>query len=187
MRTGLIAATVVLVALGSQAAAESAGGTAAYSELRDREIKALSAERVRDLRTGRGAGYALAAELNGYPGPLHVLDLAENLALTPEQRAAVEVLFRAMAAEARPLGARLLERERSLERLFAEGRATPDELRRSVAAAAEAEGALRTTHLRYHIETHRLLTEAQRADYARLRGYSGPSADGEGRGHRHAH
>jgi hypothetical protein len=185
---GLIAATVVLVALGSQAAAESAGGTAAYSELRDREIKAFSAERVRDLRTGRGAGYALAAELNGYPGPLHVLDLAEDLALTPEQRAAVEVLFRAMAAEARPLGARLLERERSLERLFAEGRATPDELGRTVAAAAEAEGALRTTHLRYHIETHRLLTEAQRAHYARLRGYSGPSAaDRDSRGHGHAH
>ena len=29
-------------------------------------------------------GLALAAELNGYPGPLHVIELADSLRLTPE-------------------------------------------------------------------------------------------------------
>ena len=34
-----------------------------------------------DLRAGRGMGLALAAELNGYPGPAHVLELADKLDL----------------------------------------------------------------------------------------------------------
>jgi hypothetical protein len=38
-------------------------------------------------------GLALAAELNGYPGPIHVLQLSDKLGLTPEQKARVQSLF----------------------------------------------------------------------------------------------
>jgi hypothetical protein len=40
-----------------------------YSGMQSRPIKALSDQTVADLRAGRGMGLALAAELNGYPGP----------------------------------------------------------------------------------------------------------------------
>jgi hypothetical protein len=60
---------------------------APYAGLQMRPIKALSEQQVADLSSGRGMGLALAAELNGYPGPSHVLELADKLDLTTEQRA----------------------------------------------------------------------------------------------------
>ena len=51
-------------------------------------------------------GLALAAELNGYPGPLHVIELADSLRLTPEQRARMEALHTSMTSEAGVLGER---------------------------------------------------------------------------------
>ena len=44
-----------------------------YAGLQDRPIKAMAPERVADLLAGRGATLALAAELNHFPGPRHVL------------------------------------------------------------------------------------------------------------------
>jgi hypothetical protein len=61
-----------------------------------RAVKALSDQQVADLRAGRGMGLALSAELNGYPGPLHVLELGDKLGLAPEQRTKVQGLFDAM-------------------------------------------------------------------------------------------
>jgi hypothetical protein len=49
-----------------------------YSGMQSRSNKSLSDLQVADLQSGRGMGLALAAELNGYPGPSHVLELAEN-------------------------------------------------------------------------------------------------------------
>ncbi|TFV44521.1 hypothetical protein [Bradyrhizobium niftali] len=54
-----------------------------YAGLQMRPIKALSEQQVADL----SLGLALAAELNGYPDPSHVLELADKLDLTTEQRA----------------------------------------------------------------------------------------------------
>ena len=68
-----------------------------------RPIKALSDQQVADLKAGRGMGLALAAELNGYPGPAHVLELSDKLGLTVEQRARVQQLFESMKQEALPL------------------------------------------------------------------------------------
>ena len=75
-----------------------------YAGLDSRPLQALSPEQLADLRAGRGMGLALPAELNGYPGPTHVLELAGPLGLTPEQRARTESLVAAMKAEAIPLG-----------------------------------------------------------------------------------
>ncbi len=40
-----------------------------YAGLQARPVKALSDQQIADLKAGRGMGLALAAELNGYPGP----------------------------------------------------------------------------------------------------------------------
>ena len=90
-----------------------------YAGLEGRSIKALSEQQIADLRAGRGMGLALAAELNGYPGPLHVLEFANDLDLTSQQRAKVQELFAAMKAEAIPLGERLIAQEVDLDKQFA--------------------------------------------------------------------
>ena len=46
-----------------------------YAGMDTRAIKTLSDKDIADLNAGRGMGLALAAELNGYPGPSHALSL----------------------------------------------------------------------------------------------------------------
>jgi len=50
--------------------------TTPYARQQVRTIKSLSDEDIAALRKGEGMGMAKAAELNGYPGPAHVLDMA---------------------------------------------------------------------------------------------------------------
>jgi predicted RNA methylase len=71
----------------------SAQAQTPYAGMQTRPIKALSEQQVADLGAGRGMGLALAAELNGYPGPSHVLELADKLELSAEQRANMQRLF----------------------------------------------------------------------------------------------
>src|SRR5882762_6811305 len=93
-----------------------------YAGFHQRKIKALSDQQIADLRAGRGMGFALAGELNGYPGPLHVLELADKLQLTDQQRQRIQQFFDSMKAEAVPLGEKLIEQESALDRTFAEKR-----------------------------------------------------------------
>jgi len=57
-----------------------------YAEQEGSGIAAMSRQEANDLRSGAGMGLARAAELNHYPGPLHVLELAEQLGLSAAQR-----------------------------------------------------------------------------------------------------
>lgn len=168
-----------------------AGGAAQgpYAGLHDRPIKALSAEQVDDLRAGRGMGFALAAELNGWPGPLHVIELADRLGLDAAQRAAVQAQHAAMRREAIAAGEAMVVAEAALDALFASGSPTPETIAAATEAAGRAQGALRAVHLRWHLATSATLTPAQRVRYAELRGYAGgaPPAQGHGHGHRHRH
>lgn len=52
-----------------------------YVERRSAQVKTLSQAEVDELLAGSGMGVARPAELNGFPGPRHVLDLADSLAL----------------------------------------------------------------------------------------------------------
>ncbi|WP_119462218.1 CopM family metallochaperone [Rhodospirillaceae bacterium SYSU D60014] len=158
---------------------------APYAGLEQRRIKALSARQIDDLRAGRGMGLALAAELNGYPGPTHVLDLADDLSLKPEQIAETATIRTKMSDEAAQLGAEILRREEALDRLFASGAAESEELRRQVAELARLGGELRFVHLNTHLAMRRLLTPEQVAAYARLRGYG--AEDGDSKGHHGQH
>ncbi len=137
-----------------------------------RAIKALSADEVAGLLEGRGLGFARAAELNSYPGPLHVLELADDLALSPDQRAEAQRLYDAMQAEAQQLGAQVVAMERHLDRLFAGGEAVPADVDRIAAHLGETRGRLRAAHLRAHVAMREVLTADQIAQYDRLRGYA---------------
>jgi len=96
-----------------------------YAGMQTRPIKALSEQQVADLQAGRGMGLALAAELNGYPGPAHVLELADKLDLSADQRAKVQQLFASMKQEALLLGSKLIEQETELDRQFDGTRSLP--------------------------------------------------------------
>ncbi len=172
-RTAL--AVLILMAAGVHAGAQPQPARP-YAGLESREIKALSEQEIADLTAGRGMGTALPAELNGYPGPAHVLEYADQLGLSEQQRAAVKQLFDSMKSAAIPLGQRLIAAERDLERDFAERSITPERLKAATAAMAEIRGELRNTHLKYHLSTTALLGPDQIRRYADLRGYGTNSA-----------
>ena len=142
-----------------------------YAGQQNRAIKALSPEDVAGLLKGEGMGMAKAAELHGYPGPAHVLALSKELNLTEAQQVQVQGIFDRMNAEAKHLGAELVERERTLDKLFASGKITPNQLGTETAAISEIQGRLRSAHLVAHLETKPVLSVDQIALYSRLRGY----------------
>jgi hypothetical protein len=161
-----------------------------YAGLEQRSLKSLSDREIEDLRAGRGMGLALPAELNGYPGPVHVLELADKLQLSAEQRERTRALLEAMKAEAVPLGERLIELETALDRAFARRTITARSLAEITASIGAARASLRAAHLRYHLSQVEILSPDQVARYASLRGYGGPSSHGPGKQHdpaRHQH
>src|SRR3974390_441307 len=116
MKTALTLFAALLIAGWSQAAPVSP-----YAGQQTRDIKSLSETEIADLLAGRGMGLAKAAELNGYPGPAHVLELSGALGLTPEQIRRTQAVFEHMQASAKTYGAQLVEAERALEMQFREG------------------------------------------------------------------
>jgi hypothetical protein len=153
-----------------------------YAGMQTRSVKSLSNEQIADLRAGRGMGLALIAELNGYPGPSHVLELADALKLTDAQRGGIKRLFETMKAEAIPIGLQLLAQEADLDRQFADRTITADRLAAAIAAIGEVQARLRAAHLRFHLLTPAILSESQMRRYAELRGYAG-GAHGHHRKH----
>ena len=155
-----------------------------YAGQQTRAIKALSDEDITALRKGEGTGMAKAAELNGYPGPVHVMALAAQLGLTETQQRDVKAIFDRMSAAAKPLGVDLIAQEQALDQLFANGEISLDRLIAATAAIAGLQGRLRAVHLSAHLETRALLDAGQIARYEQLRGYGDPQAPGE---HHHHH
>lgn len=175
----LLAATLVVTCN-----AASAQSSQPYAGLEQRPIKALSHQQIDDLRAGRGMGLALAAELNGYPGPSHVLELGDRLDLTSDQRVQVRYLFDAMKQETVALGNKLVAQERELDDLFSARAVTSESLKAAISAISETQGQLRESHLKYHLSTADLLNQSQMQRYAELRGYQrSDSAEG----HKHHH
>ena len=134
-------------------------------------IKALTAEEQSALLDGQGAGLAKAAELNGYPGPKHVLELSGQLGLSEAQLQATQALFDRMRAGARAEGAALVEAERALDGLYASKAATPESVNAQLARIEALRARLRGLHLNAHLEQAALLTRHQIAMYAQIRGY----------------
>lgn len=167
-------AVLACAALATAAAAQHEGHghhASPYADQEDSGIAALSAEEVRQLRNGAGMGLARAAELNHYPGPRHVLELAEELDLSAAQRAAVEAAYDEMHAEAVRLGGEILAGEEHLQRRFAHRHVDEPALREAIAEIARLQGELRLAHLAAHLKTAALLSAEQIERYDRLRGY----------------
>jgi Spy/CpxP family protein refolding chaperone len=162
-----------IVAVMAFAAASASAQHQPYAGLQDREIKALSPDQMKQYLSGAGMGYATPAELNRFPGPMHVLELADKLELTPEQLAKTRALMDTHKAEARAIGAKRVESERALEALFRSGKVDEAALATAVREAAVLEGAYRLAHLETHRRMQAMLTEEQVAKYVRLRGYEG--------------
>jgi len=167
-----IAALMTMVFAG-HAAAQHMQHQQPYTGLQARAVKALSEQQIADLRAGRGMGLAMPAELNSYPGPMHVLEHAAALNLTAEQRERTAALVATMKAEAIPLGERLIEQETRLDGLFANREITPASLQTATAEIGATQAHLREAHLKYHLTMRDLLTAEQVEKYQVLRGYRG--------------
>lgn len=143
----------------------------AYSGQQHRAIKSLSHEDVEELRRGGGWGLAKAAELNGMPGPAHVLELKDKIALTPDQTTTIKAIFQDMQRRAVVKGEQLIGLERQLNHGFKTGHITDQRLRSLLTKIAQTREELRYIHLSTHLKTPKILSETQIGRYNMLRGY----------------
>lgn len=148
-----------------------------YAGQESRGIKALSQEDTAGLLAGAGTpfgGMAKPAELNGYPGPRHVLDAVEagEFELTSEQREQTEALYEEMRSEAIELGQQIIDIENVIDDAFLAGAITEALLREKISESARIYGQLRVVHLRSHLVMTEILTPQQVAQYNDLRGYT---------------
>ena len=171
MRTVIVLA--VALGLGGPALAEDVL-TSPYRQQAAAGLRGLNQSEISELEAGAGMGMARAAELNGYPGPRHVLDAvaAGKLTVSAEQLRRIQQVFDQMQQDAQRLGASILEQERQLEAGFSAASITPDVLSSRVARIAALRGELRTIHLSAHLATRAVLSEAQVVRYNELRGYT---------------
>ena len=172
----IVRLALAFLALGAADLAAQTHHASPYAGHEARVIAAISEQEVADLKSGAGMAMALPAELNGYPGPRHVLYLAEPLALTAAQRGEAERLMAEMRGRAVPLGEQVIAAEAELGRLFASGSATAAAIAAATERVARLRGELRSVHLVAHVAMRDALTPDQRSAYDRLRGYA--------RGHR---
>jgi hypothetical protein len=175
MKIGTIVAVVVFYSTATFAQQPYAG-------METRAIKALSDQQIADLKAGRGMGLALAAELNGYPGPMHAIELGEKLGLSSDQLAKLRQLFEAMKAETIPLGLQLIAAEGVLNDEFAGKTITLTSLDSQTQEIGAIQAKLRAGHLKHHLSALAVLTPEQVEKYKELRGYSGGAPH-----HQHMH
>lgn len=162
---------------------EHGGNSAPYAGFETREIKSLSEQDIEELRRGGGWGMALPAELNGRPGPAHLLELGEELDLSAGQLEAISAIYEEMRTAAVAAGKRFIAAEAALSDAFAGSGPSKERLRALLAEAAEARAELRFIHLSRHLYTPKLLSDAQIQRYNVLRGYSDDSCETVPDGH----
>lgn len=155
-----------------------------YAGQQSREIKALSQQEVAGLLAGKGMDLGKTAELNGFAGPIHVLEFASELQLTDEQRVRTEALFADMSADARSWGRLLVDKEQELDQLFATKAISTARLASILQEIGWLQAKVRLAHLRAHLAQVEILTPDQNGKYALLRGYG---AAGEQAEHQHGH
>ena len=138
-----------------------------------RNIKSLSAGDIEELKRGGGWGLAKAAELNGVPGPAHILEMEEEINLTDEQKKILQKIFNDMKVDAVALGEQLIHLEEKLNSGFSNGIMDQALLEKSVQEIEKTRAELRLVHLSTHLQTPNILTNEQIILYNKLRGYSG--------------
>jgi hypothetical protein len=151
--------------------ADSNHARSAYAGEESRDIKALSAQEQRAWADGQGGGMARAAELNGHPGPMHVLEHAQQLQLSAKQQAETRALMDRHKDHVRSLGVESIEAERQLDQLFRTRRATAAAVADLTQQIGKLHAHIRASHLITHLEQTAMLRPEQIAAYDRLRGY----------------
>jgi outer membrane murein-binding lipoprotein Lpp len=167
----IAAALTSFAVLGGCAQSHLHAGAGSYAGQQSRDIKALSGDEVRGYLEGAGMGFARAAELNRYPGPMHALEHADALALSAAQRDALANLMTRHKVEVRALGAEVVELEGQLDALFSGRNATAAAVDEKLDRIGAATARLRGSHLKTHIEATALMSPSQVERYAQLRGY----------------
>lgn len=169
-------AAILLLGIASVDVPKQSDSPSPYVGQELREIVSLSDTDLEALQAGSGVafqGMAKLAELNGYPGPKHVLELQDDLSLSSEQQSAMEELFGVMQSAAVPIGERIIEEERKLDESFKQGLITSEQLSAGITESARLYADLRNVHLQAHLATVGILTEEQVDLYNELRGYTG--------------
>lgn len=138
-----------------------------------REIKSLSEREVASLLRGDGMGFAKLAELNHFPGPRHVLDIADQLSLSPGQLSETRSLYEEMRRNAVALGRELLLAESRLNQAFQEESVSSESLESALLEIGEIRARLRYVHLEAHLRQKKLLRPEQIQRYDEVRGYHG--------------
>ena len=151
---------------------EHAHSQSPYTGEEKRDVKALSGDDIKNYLEGNGMGFAKAAELNGVPGPKHILENESKLDLSSEQREAIQNAFERMKEQAVDLGRQIVENEKELESFFRQTEITSDAVRAQTRKIAELQGNLRAAHLEAHLEMKKILSPQQVEKYNRLRGYT---------------
>ena len=127
------------------------------------------------LEKGHGTpfgGMAKAAELNGLPGPRHVLDLNVELGLSKVKVQKIDAIFRKMNKTAVKLGKELIQIEESLDKKLKNNELKSVGLMKLVEKSAQKYGELRYSHLVAHLETAGVLSKKEIEKYNKLRGYT---------------
>lgn len=137
-----------------------------------RKIKSLSSNDIGELKKGGGWGLAKAAELNGVPGPAHILEMEDKIDLTDEQKSKIWEIYNDMQAEAIVLGNQLINLEMELNNDFSSRTINQERLEKSVEEIAKVRAKLRLVHLSTHLKTPNILTDRQINLYNQLRGYA---------------
>jgi Spy/CpxP family protein refolding chaperone len=172
MKTNKLLLALALCMPASTMAQHSHGSQTPYAGMQNRAIKSLSDKDINELQRGGGWGLALAAELNGMPGPAHLLELKDQIPLDSDQAAKTQALLDEMRKAAIPTGERLIAAEKALEAAFAAGSVGESSLRRLLADAESARTELRFVHLSQHYKTVQYLKPEQIKRYNILRGYA---------------
>ncbi len=150
-----------------------------YAGQEMRDIKSLSDNDVQSLQNGTGeafGGIAKLAELNGYPGPRHVLDMASELQLTDEQRMGIERIHQNMSSSAKSIGGAIIDTEHQIDGAFANKTIIQENLKFMLDKSADLYGQLRFVHLSAHLNTMQILSAGQVQTYNKIRGYESESA-----------
>ncbi|VAV97448.1 hypothetical protein MNBD_ALPHA08-1874 [hydrothermal vent metagenome] len=166
--TGLTLATSAQTSI----AQTSSNQKSKYAGQENRALKSLSAKEITEFEQGEGMGMAKVAELNGVPGPTHLLKIKDKIGLTTAQAAKVQSLFDQMKVDAIVLGKQVIAQEYELEKRFQTDIPNADQLKTILTRLGATRAQLRFVHLATHLQTMKILTDTQIASYNQLRGYS---------------
>ena len=151
-----------------KSAGRSIGITFAIFVLWNFAISQIPADRA-ILLNGEGAGQGIFAEVQGYPGPRHVLDMAKDLQLTDSQKKTVQTIFADMQGRAKELGQTIVNIEEEFASAFAQGLVTEKSIRDDSEEIGRLRGKLRAVHLVAHVKTQKILSANQVSLYKKLR------------------